>query len=151
MEVVLAAKEALGNEFVHALNGMFSLALYDEVSRELTVRDPLGVKPLFWARTANGGVGFASEPRALFAAGMLEPAIDIHRSQTIWRTATFRRQIPFQDVYKLQPGHHLRVEMVACNNRYWRARGDGRLILSRHHRSFVERTVRVSSIALRRP
>ena len=155
MEVVLAAKEALGNEFVHALNGMFSLALYDEVSRELTlVRDPLGVKPLFWARTANGGVGFASEPRALFAAGMLEPAIDI--TQVPNYLAHGYVPAPntiFQDVYKLQPGHHLRVGANGGlqSNRYWRARGDERLpnsregiieVLSERFRQSVRRQLR---------
>jgi asparagine synthetase B (glutamine-hydrolysing) len=37
--------------------------------RLVVVRDRLGVKPLAYARTAGGGIAFASTVRALHAAG----------------------------------------------------------------------------------
>jgi asparagine synthase (glutamine-hydrolysing) len=61
-----------GNEFVHELEGMFAIALYDEAERHLLLaRDRMGKKPLFYGETEDGGVVFASELTAL----MMHPAL----------------------------------------------------------------------------
>ena len=47
-EVILRLYEKEGIDFVHRLNGMFAIAIYDQRSDELfLVRDRIGVKPLF--------------------------------------------------------------------------------------------------------
>lgn len=52
------------------LNGQFALAVVDlDRRRLLLARDRFGIKPLYVAR-ARGGIWFASEPEALFAAGV---------------------------------------------------------------------------------
>jgi asparagine synthase (glutamine-hydrolysing) len=65
-ETLLQAFEHWGiPETLEALNGMYSIALWDKQSRELSlVRDPLGVKPVYYIEL-NGAVYFASEIKAL--------------------------------------------------------------------------------------
>jgi asparagine synthase (glutamine-hydrolysing) len=77
VEVVLRLFADEGIGCVRRLNGMFALALWDGVRRELHLsRDRFGIKPLFWVR-GSGIVGFASELRALQSGGLLSrPEID---------------------------------------------------------------------------
>jgi asparagine synthase (glutamine-hydrolysing) len=53
-------------EFCRALDGVFAIALVDVPNNTLFVaRDPYGVRPLYFAQTADGGREFASEIKAL--------------------------------------------------------------------------------------
>jgi asparagine synthase (glutamine-hydrolysing) len=55
---------------------MFGLALLDLRSRRIVLaRDRCGMKPLYYAATGSGFL-LASEPGALLASGMVEPAPD---------------------------------------------------------------------------
>lgn len=64
-EVVLHLHEELGDALLPLLNGMFALVLWDRRERRLTLaRDRLGIKPLYFAETADGLL-FASELKAL--------------------------------------------------------------------------------------
>jgi asparagine synthase (glutamine-hydrolysing) len=68
-EVLLRAYAVWGLQCVHRLRGMFAFALWDARARRLILcRDPLGVKPLYYARV-GGGLLFASEVRALLRSG----------------------------------------------------------------------------------
>jgi len=67
-EVVLEAWRYWGPDALLRFRGMFAFALFDERTGELVlVRDPLGIKPLYYLRRGNGAV-FASELKALVAA-----------------------------------------------------------------------------------
>jgi asparagine synthase (glutamine-hydrolysing) len=70
-EVLLEASRVWGEErAVERMMGMFAWALADAGKGTVWLcRDRLGVKPLYWTRTVGGGVLFASELRALLAAG----------------------------------------------------------------------------------
>jgi asparagine synthase (glutamine-hydrolysing) len=60
-EVLLAAWRAWGRDALSKLVGMFAFAVYDRDQRRLTlVRDPFGIKPLYYAE-ALGRFAFASE------------------------------------------------------------------------------------------
>ncbi|MEH1101637.1 asparagine synthetase B family protein [Micromonospora sp. CPCC 205561] len=64
-EVVLAAFLQWGEGMVRRLRGEYALAVVERATgRAYLVRDPLGVKPLYWARTP-GCLHLASEVKAL--------------------------------------------------------------------------------------
>ena len=125
MEPALKLYGEQGLDFVHALNGMYGLAIYDRAPHRLVlVRDRLGIKPVYWSRLAGGGILFASEIKALFASGLLDPVVDetavtsflahgyVPAPATLWR-----------GINKLAPGHLLIAEgdsepRIQC---YWRA------------------------------
>lgn len=76
-EVVLHAWAQWGPEALDRLEGMFAFALWDRRERRLhLVRDRLGIKPLYWARTGGGTFVFASEVRAILASGLVERRLD---------------------------------------------------------------------------
>ena len=65
-EVLLHGLMEYGAEFTTRLNGIFAFAWWDTHSRELLLaRDPLGVKPLYYAEPVPGHLLFASEIKAL--------------------------------------------------------------------------------------
>ena len=75
-EVILAAFLARGIACVEDFNGQFAFAIHDPRDGSLWLaRDRFGKRPLFYAETAEGFF-FASEAKALFAAGALDPALD---------------------------------------------------------------------------
>ncbi len=78
--VLLAAWARYGPDCLPRLNGMFAFAVWDAVERALYLaRDRFGEKPLCYAPPRPGqGVrlAFASEAKALLAAGLAEPTLD---------------------------------------------------------------------------
>jgi asparagine synthase (glutamine-hydrolysing) len=75
-EVLLRALSRFGEAALDDLDGMFGLAFYHAASRRvLLARDPLGIKPLYVART-GGAVVFASEVRAVLASGLVPDDLD---------------------------------------------------------------------------
>lgn len=63
-EVILAAYEQWGIQSFAKLQGMFAFALWDKQEEELLlVRDPSGIKPLYYYHN-DAGIQFASETRA---------------------------------------------------------------------------------------
>jgi asparagine synthase (glutamine-hydrolysing) len=69
-EVLLHAYRVWGQRAVEHLEGMFAFCLLDtERGLAWFCRDRVGIKPLYTFRPAAGGVLFASEVRALLAAG----------------------------------------------------------------------------------
>ena len=67
--------ERLGADYAERLRGMYAIALHDPASgRVLLSRDPFGIKPLYYVR-GEGMFAFASEPQALFAAGLARPQV----------------------------------------------------------------------------
>ncbi|MFH0939784.1 MAG: asparagine synthase (glutamine-hydrolyzing) [Planctomycetota bacterium] len=103
-EVLPHLYEQYGEALLPRLRGMFAFALWDtKKQRLLLARDPLGVKPLYFAERA-GAVAFASEAKALFALGV-KPELDV----VALDEALTYRYVPaprsgFKNVEKLPPG-----------------------------------------------
>jgi asparagine synthase (glutamine-hydrolysing) len=75
-EVIVHAWEEWGEGCVSRLNGIFAFGLWDGRERTLFLaRDPLGVKPLYFARYA-GRLTFASQPKAVLADPDFRPEIE---------------------------------------------------------------------------
>ena len=62
-EVALHLLDEYGPEALRWLNGMYAFVMATEDGRFVAARDPVGIKPLYWARR-NGSVRFASEMHA---------------------------------------------------------------------------------------
>lgn len=131
-EVILVAYQQWGVDAVTHLNGMFAFAIWDIAEQRLFIaRDRLGIKPLYYCKTAQG-LAFASEIKALLTLKELPREVDmsgLHQYLTfLW--------VPdpntiFKDIYKLPPGHYL----IYQNNQiqikeYW----DLQFQEERHHK-----------------
>ncbi|MFM9026236.1 MAG: asparagine synthase (glutamine-hydrolyzing) [Planctomycetaceae bacterium] len=76
-EVLLQALSTWREAALEKIQGMYALAFYHAATRRiLLARDPLGIKPLYAGHTASGFV-FASEVRAVRAAGLLSDELDV--------------------------------------------------------------------------
>src|SRR5262245_52259681 len=76
-EVALQALARWGDPGIARLEGMFAFAVWDEKEGTLTlVRDWMGQKSIVWAETELG-FAFASEPKALLAAGLVRREPDL--------------------------------------------------------------------------
>ncbi|MFJ6182310.1 asparagine synthase (glutamine-hydrolyzing) [Streptomyces sp. NPDC092295] len=119
-EVALRAYLQWGADFVHRLNGMYSIAIWDTASEELLlVRDRLGVKPLYYHPTP-GGVLFGSEPKAILAHPLVRPSAS---AEELCDALLFLRtpgRVPLRGMRELRPGHLLRVGRAGLREeRYW--------------------------------
>ncbi len=70
-EVIVHLYEEYGVDFVEMLNGMFAIAIWDSREKKLLLfRDRMGKKPLWYSLQSDGTLLFASEVKALIAAGV---------------------------------------------------------------------------------
>src|SRR3954451_4628414 len=65
-EVALHLLDELGPEALARLNGMYAFVMATEDGRFVAARDPVGIKPLYWARRGDA-TRFASEMHAFDA------------------------------------------------------------------------------------
>jgi asparagine synthase (glutamine-hydrolysing) len=122
-EVILYGVREWGLEGCLArLRGMYAFALFDKLSGKLMlVRDPLGVKPLYYA-SREGTMVFASEIKALLAMPGMERRID---RQALFHYLTFANSPAphtlFAGINKLEAGTYMEVGLSgeAKTVRYW--------------------------------
>jgi asparagine synthase (glutamine-hydrolysing) len=106
-EIVLHLYEEYGTEFVHRLRGEYAFVLWDERTRLIVAgRDRFGIKPLFYSRQ-NGGFLFASEVKALHAAGVPPAWDDEAFLQAVTFFAPLSGRSLFRNVEQVPPGHYL--------------------------------------------
>jgi asparagine synthase (glutamine-hydrolysing) len=122
-EVIVHLYEEYGEDCVNHLRGMFAFAVWDrERQLLLLARDRLGIKPLYYVRTGNELV-FASEIKAILAAGVIRPMLNVRVLPEFLATRFVSGQETFfAGIQKLLPGRTLEwsASRGARIRRYWR-------------------------------
>ncbi|WP_309606580.1 asparagine synthase (glutamine-hydrolyzing) [Phenylobacterium sp.] len=91
------------------LRGMYALCLIGADGRAWLARDPFGIKPLYIMEHA-GGLAFASEPRAFFAAGLMQTVLDDEAAEELLAfNYTLGARTVFQGLRRLAPGEVVEV------------------------------------------
>ena len=149
-EVIVHLYEDLGIEFLHELNGMFAIALWDSRRQQLMLaRDRVGIKPLYYASLPQG-IAFGSEPKAL----LKHPDISNQPDFTAIHHYLSFKNVPaplsaFRNIRQLRPG-----EVAICSGRsidtrrWWRLRFDetesiGEIDAAANIRALLEDSVRL--------
>ncbi|MFF4484076.1 asparagine synthase (glutamine-hydrolyzing) [Streptomyces sp. NPDC001520] len=124
-EVVLRGYAEWGEKVADHLDGMFAFAVWDErAQRLLLVRDRLGVKPLFWAEV-DGGLAFASEPKALFAHPEIRPRVDADGLREAYSLLFNTGPTVWSGVREVEPGGLLLLDRDGIRERrYWQLEAD---------------------------
>jgi asparagine synthase (glutamine-hydrolysing) len=112
-EILVHGWEEWGEDLLNELRGMFAFALLDLRKHFATVpvlflaRDPLGIKPLYYAQ-ADGVFLFASELRALLASGSIPRKLcpDALSAYLLFGSVSEPMTI-IDRVFSLPPGHRL--------------------------------------------
>jgi asparagine synthase (glutamine-hydrolysing) len=121
-ETVLKLVELHGERAPEQMRGMFAFAVWDRRDRTLFLcRDRFGVKPLYYVHTGDGALYFASEIKALVAAGAVRPSLNYAAlPDFLANHAPSGDETLFEGVKRLPPGHTLtwrdgRIEL----REYW--------------------------------
>jgi asparagine synthase (glutamine-hydrolysing) len=108
-EVIVHGYKEWGTKVFSRLNGMFGVAICDA----------MGIKLIYY-RLADGNLTFASEIRAVLAAGESEPEVDpISLNLFLRYRYTPSPYTIFKGIRKLAPGSMLTVENGKCKEEYW--------------------------------
>ncbi len=124
-EVILAAYERWGLDAFARLNGMFAFALLDHaVGRLIIVRDRLGIKPLFYAELAGGGLVFSSEIKGILASGIVASNSNLGRlGEFLYFGSTLGDHTLYEGVRQLTPGSWLSIDLrsgkISKPTPYW--------------------------------
>jgi asparagine synthase (glutamine-hydrolysing) len=104
-EVPLHLHRRCGLDFCERLRGMYAIALHDPAAGRLVLaRDRFGIKPLYYAETPDF-FAFASEPQALIATGVVEPAVRPSTRDELWQMQfTTGRETIFTGISRILPG-----------------------------------------------
>lgn len=110
-EVILHGYEEYGPEVLNKFRGMFAIAIWDLVSKELFIaRDFFGIKPMYYTQVGNDLV-FGSEIKCILTHPNVKKELNIHALQNY---LSFQYGVPndtfFENIYCLQPGHYLKFK-----------------------------------------
>ncbi len=120
-EVISHLYEDHGDDCVNLLDGMFAFVLYDaQQKRFLAARDPIGIKPLYYARDGQRWY-FASEAKALLAASvepqavrMLPPGFRVtERGPEAYYHLAAQRSVPNAELVRSLLDHAVKMRLLA--------------------------------------
>ena len=103
-EVIPQLWAKLGPDSLAELRGMFAIALADALADRLyLVRDPFGIKPLYWRVLPDGSLVFASEIRPLARLAPGPRADDAAVARYLRYGAMAADQSPFREINAVPP------------------------------------------------
>src|SRR5882672_1414373 len=122
-EVVLHAIQEWGLEpALKRFRGMYAFALFDRREETVTlVRDPLGVKPLYY-REDRDSIMFASEIKAILTHPEVERTLDVRALGYYLTFANTPAPLTlFDGIRKLEAGCYMRIDASGAKEyrRYW--------------------------------
>ncbi len=120
-EIIVHLYEEAGPDCLRRLRGMFGLILWDRRSGQLlAARDPLGIKPLYWAEVGKGFV-FASELTALMASGLVQRRLNVGALRHLLSFGSVPAPLTvWQGVSSLLPGERMIARgLTVQRERYW--------------------------------
>lgn len=116
-EILVHGWEEWGEDLLTELRGMFAFALLDLRKHFATVpvlflaRDPLGIKPLYYAPTSLG-FAFASELRALLASGAVDRKLSSDALTSYLLFGSVSEPVTLvENTFSLPPGHALLLHL----------------------------------------
>jgi asparagine synthase (glutamine-hydrolysing) len=116
-EILVHGWEEWGEDVLAELRGMFAFALVDLRKHFATVpvlflaRDPLGIKPLYYAQTPQG-FAFASELRAVLASGALRRKLSDDALTSYLLFGSVSEPVTLvEGVFSLPPGNALLLHL----------------------------------------
>lgn len=120
-EVVLRGYLRWGPALAERLNGMYAFALWDARERKLVlIRDRMGVKPLYFHRTADG-VLFGSEQKAILAHPLAPRVVDADGLREALSYAFTPRHAIWAGIEQVEPGTVVTIDVDGLRERtYWR-------------------------------
>ena len=124
-EVLVYAYKEWGIECVLKLNGMFAFALWDsQLNKVYLVRDRYGIKPLYYTRTKNNQIIFASEVKSILAYEAEGVALDYAGLVEYFTFQNFfTDKTLFNDIKLLSAGNYLEIDLKTdsklVQKQYW--------------------------------
>ena len=121
-EVLLHAFLEWGTDAFSRLNGIFAFAIWQQAERRLILcRDRLGVKPLFYAHTADG-LAFGSTIDTVLCHPAVQPEVDEDGLRALLLLGPARPPASgiFRQIRSLLPGHYAVLTPEAYTDHiYW--------------------------------
>lgn len=121
-EVILHGYEEYGPEVLNKFRGMFGIAIWDLVSKELFIaRDFFGIKPMYYTQVQNDLI-FGSEIKCILTHPNVKKELN---ESALQNYLSFQYGVPndtfFKNIYCLQPGHYLKFKDGKLEiTRYWK-------------------------------
>jgi asparagine synthase (glutamine-hydrolysing) len=116
-EVLLNLLILYGVSCLNRLNGFFAFSFYDRISKKMfLVRDRFGVKPLFLSQF-NGSLYFASEPKALFKAGVVKEIDPKQLDELFYYRHVSGQNTIFKSINRILPGFYWEVDTATLKSK----------------------------------
>lgn len=122
-EVILKAYNEWGIEFIHRLNGMFAICIFDnKINKLYLIRDRLGIKPIFYFYGSEHFT-FASELKAIKESSSYSFTINSKSIQDFLHYLYIPSpKTMFNEINKVKPGNYLEIDIKSqsiTEVQYW--------------------------------